>query len=58
MNDWIANGVAPAWLINPYDRQVVVYKPGTGTLTVTDCPADPSLAALRAQTDGQPRGYS
>lgn len=35
MNDWIANGVALGSLIDPYDRQVLVYKPGTDTLTVT-----------------------
>jgi hypothetical protein len=35
MKEWIANGVALAWLIDPYDRQVVVNKLGTETLTVT-----------------------
>jgi Uma2 family endonuclease len=35
MIDWIANGVALGWLIDPYDRQVLVYKPGTETLIVT-----------------------
>jgi hypothetical protein len=34
MKEWIANGVALAWLIDPYDRQVVVNKLGTETLTV------------------------
>ena len=28
MKDWIANGAALAWLIDPYKRQVVVYTPG------------------------------
>jgi len=28
MNDWIANGTALAWLIDPYQRQVTVYAPG------------------------------
>jgi Uma2 family endonuclease len=28
MNDWIANGVQLAWLINPYERQVLVFRPG------------------------------
>lgn len=28
MNDWIANGAQLAWLIDPYQRQVHVYRPG------------------------------
>ena len=28
MNDWIANGAQPGWLIDPYKRQVLVYRPG------------------------------
>ena len=28
MNDWIANGAQLGWLIDPYKRQVFVYRPG------------------------------
>ena len=28
MQDWIANGAALGWLIDPYERQVTVYSPG------------------------------
>jgi len=28
MNDWIANGAQLAWLIDPYQRQVLVFRPG------------------------------
>lgn len=28
MADWIANGAQLAWLIDPYERQVFVYRPG------------------------------
>lgn len=28
MDDWIANGADLAWLVDPYDRQIVVYRPG------------------------------
>jgi len=27
MNDWLANGAQLAWLIDPYQRQVLVYRP-------------------------------
>jgi Uma2 family endonuclease len=27
MNDWIANGAQLGWLIDPYERQVLVYRP-------------------------------
>jgi len=29
MQDWIANGVKLAWLIDPYKRQVTEYRPGS-----------------------------
>jgi Uma2 family endonuclease len=35
MNNWIANGAALAWLIDPYQRQVTVYAPGQPPQTVT-----------------------
>ncbi|MBO0911990.1 MAG: Uma2 family endonuclease, partial [Acidobacteria bacterium] len=28
MDSWIANGAQLGWLIDPYDRQVFVYRPG------------------------------
>ena len=28
MQDWISNGAALAWLVDPYKRQVTVYAPG------------------------------
>ncbi len=28
MNDWIANGAQLAWLIDPYERQALVFRPG------------------------------
>ena len=28
MMDWISNGALLAWLIDPYERQVFVYRPG------------------------------
>lgn len=28
MNDWIANGAHLAWLIDPYQRQTLVFRPG------------------------------
>jgi Uma2 family endonuclease len=28
MKDWIANGAQLGWLIDPYERQVLVYRPG------------------------------
>jgi Uma2 family endonuclease len=36
MNDWIANGAALAWLIDPYQRQVTVYAPGQDPQTHSD----------------------
>jgi Uma2 family endonuclease len=35
MQDWIANGAALGWLIDPYKQQVLVYSPGADTETVT-----------------------
>lgn len=35
MNDWIANGAELGWLIDPYDRQVLVYRRGSTVETVT-----------------------
>lgn len=32
MNDWIANGAALAWLIDPYQRHVTQYVPGQSPL--------------------------
>jgi Uma2 family endonuclease len=31
MNDWIANSAQLAWLIDPYERQVLVFRPGGST---------------------------
>jgi Uma2 family endonuclease len=33
--DWIANGAALGWLIDPYKQQVLVYCPEAGTEAVT-----------------------
>lgn len=35
MKDWIANGVALGWLIDPYKRRVFVYRSGVDPVTVT-----------------------
>jgi Uma2 family endonuclease len=35
MNDWIANGALLAWLIDPCQRQVLVFRPGRATEVVT-----------------------
>jgi Uma2 family endonuclease len=35
MNDWIANGAALAWLIDPYQRQVTVYAPNNEPRTLS-----------------------
>ena len=35
MNDWIANGAQLAWLIDPYERQVLVFRPEGSTELVT-----------------------
>ena len=35
MRDWIANGAALGWMIDPYKRQVTVYAPGKAPLTLT-----------------------
>ena len=35
MLDWIANGAKLAWLVDPYEREVVVYRPDRSTETVT-----------------------
>jgi Uma2 family endonuclease len=36
MENWIANGAALAWLVDPYHRQVTVYAPGKSPAVVTD----------------------
>jgi Uma2 family endonuclease len=37
MNDWVANGAALAWLIDPYQRQVTIYTAGQAPqVTSTD----------------------
>jgi Uma2 family endonuclease len=44
--DWISNGAPLAWLIDPYERQVFVYRPGqepqrvTGRLVTGEGPVD------------------
>ncbi len=35
MDDWIANGAQLAWLIDPYERRVLVYRPGRAVETIT-----------------------
>jgi Uma2 family endonuclease len=35
MQDWIANGAALGWLIDPYQQQVLVYRPEADTEAVT-----------------------
>ncbi len=35
MQDWIANGGALGWLIDPYKQQVLVYRPTSDTESVT-----------------------
>jgi Uma2 family endonuclease len=35
MDDWIANGAALAWLVDPYQRQVTVYAPGQAPRVVS-----------------------
>jgi Uma2 family endonuclease len=35
MQDWITNGAALGWLVDPYQRRVVVYHPDAETRTVT-----------------------
>jgi Uma2 family endonuclease len=35
MNDWITNGVQVGWLIDPYERQVLIYHPGQATEELT-----------------------
>jgi Uma2 family endonuclease len=35
MNDWIANGAALAWLIDPYQRQVTVYAANQAPQTIS-----------------------
>ncbi|HEV2133985.1 MAG TPA: Uma2 family endonuclease [Terracidiphilus sp.] len=38
MNDWIANGAQLAWLIDPYQRQVLVFRPGRDAELISgDC---------------------
>ena len=35
MQDWIANGAALGWLIDPYKQKLLVYRPEAGTEAVT-----------------------
>jgi Uma2 family endonuclease len=35
MNDWIANGAQLGWLIDPYERQVLIYRADHATEVVT-----------------------
>ena len=35
MNDWIANGALLAWLIDPCQRQVLVFRPGRAPETIS-----------------------
>ncbi len=35
MNDWIANGAQLGWLIDPYERQVLIYHTDHATEVVT-----------------------
>lgn len=35
MNDWISNGAQLAWLIDPYERKVLVYRPDGTVESVT-----------------------
>ncbi len=35
MNDWIANGAQLGWLIDPYERQVLVYRTDHAAEVVT-----------------------
>jgi len=35
MEDWLANGVQLGWLVDPYRRQVLVYRPGEPPVTVS-----------------------
>ena len=35
MNDWIANGAQLGWLIDPYDRQVLIFSPDHATELVS-----------------------
>ena len=35
MDDWIANGAQLAWLIDPYERRVHVYRPGRAVEAIT-----------------------
>jgi len=35
MNDWIANGAQLGWLIDPYERQVFVYRPSLSSEVIT-----------------------
>jgi len=35
MNDWIANGAQLGWLVDPYDRQVLIFRADLATEVVT-----------------------
>ncbi len=35
MNDWLANGALLAWLIDPYQRQALVFRPGREAEMIT-----------------------
>jgi Uma2 family endonuclease len=37
MADWISNGTLLAWLVDPYERRVFVYRPSQETERVTGC---------------------
>ena len=37
MADWISNGALLAWLVDPYERRVFVYRPGQEPERVTGC---------------------
>jgi Uma2 family endonuclease len=44
MQDWIANGAQLGWLIDPYQQQILVYRPGavmeriSGNELAGECP--------------------
>lgn len=48
MRDWIANGAQLGWLIDPYARQVTVYRPGQ---------APESVRALEIAGDSPVEGF-
>jgi Uma2 family endonuclease len=44
VDGYLAAGVALVWVIDPHDRTVLVYRPGT----------EPALATVRQELDGEP----